>query len=273
MSQKAEILAFASQKGGTGKTTSCLSIAGYLTRQGKRVLVIDMDPHACATSGLGIDSKGQQNTIYDALLYQTGIYDGVPITHVILETSVNNLCLVPSEFDLSVIDYTLQEIEQRYALLTAAIESILTSFEYILIDLPPTLGLLTLNGLYCADQLIIPIEPSIYSLESLDNLKLVIDDVQQVRTYRFEKITVILTRYISQNFFERLYKPDNSSEEVKRMLSEWSESLFVVPYSEKIYGSQKDGVPISHYAPDDRAGKVYREITATLIERVSKGSE
>jgi chromosome partitioning protein len=273
MLQTANIVAFASQKGGTGKTTSCVSIAGYLARRGMRVLVIDMDPHASATSGLGIDSKQQSHTIYDVLLNQTGVYEGVPITRVILETSVKNLYLVPSEFDLCVIDFSLQEIEQRYSLLTAAIEPIRTSFEYILIDLPPTHGLLTLNGLYCADQVIIPVEPSIYSLESLDTIKLVLGDVQRIRKSAFRKITIILTRYISQGFFSRLYKSRNSSEEVKSMLTERSESLFIVPYSEKIYETQKEGIPISHYAPEDGAGKIYDEIAGSMIESVRKGSE
>jgi chromosome partitioning protein len=202
-------------------------------------------------------------TIYDVLLHQTGAYKGVPITRVILETSVKNLYLVPSEFNLCAIDSALQEIEQRHSLLTAALQPIRTSFDYILIDLPPNHGLLTLNGLYCANQVVIPVEPSIYSLESLDNLKLVLDDVQRIRKSAFKKITVILTQY---------NKPKKSSEEVKSMLTEWTESLFIVPYSEKIYETQKEGIPISHYAPDDGAGRVYDEITASWMENVSKGS-
>jgi chromosome partitioning protein len=187
---------------------------------------------------------------------------------VILETSVKNLFLVPSEFNLTVIDFALQDIEERYSLLTVAIQPVLTSFDYIFVDLPPTHGLLTLNGLYLANQVIVPVDPSIYSLESLDNLKLVFDDVQRIRKSAFKKITVILTRYMAQDFFSRLYKPRNSSEEVKSMLSAWSRSLFVVPYSEKIYETQKEGVPISHYAPDDGAGRVYDEIAASLIKNV-----
>jgi chromosome partitioning protein len=273
MIQKAEIVAFTSQKGGTGKTTSCLSIAGYLAKRGKRVLVIDMDPHASATSGLGIDSTQQSYTIYDVLLNPTGLYEGVPITDTILETSVKNLYLVPSEFNLCVIDFALQEIEDRHSLLTGAIQPIQTSFDYILLDLPPTHGLLTLNGLYCAHRVIVPVDPSIYSLESLDNLKLVLDDVQRIRKSAFKKITVILTRYMRQGFFSRLYKSKNSSEEVKSMLSEKFDSLFIVPYSEKIYETQKEGIPISHYDPNDGAGKVYDEIAASMIQNVSKGSE
>src|SRR6478735_1233096 len=124
LSGKAQCIAFANHKGGTGKTTSCLSIAGYLAKSGSKVLVVDFDPQANATSGLGIDKTSLRYSMYDAILNQCDGHEGVTIAHVIVETDIHNLHLAPSEFDLAVAECYMLNSRDRTNLLNHALERV-----------------------------------------------------------------------------------------------------------------------------------------------------
>ena len=178
MSRAAECIVFANHKGGTGKTTSCLSIGGYLAKSVSKVLVVDFDPQANATSGLGIDTMTLKYSMYDAVLDQCDGYEGVPITEVILETDVENLHVAPSELDLAVAEVLVQDTRNRSGILHRVLEKVRPLYNYILIDLPPGSGLLTINGLCASDQVVVPVDPSIFSLEALDNLKASFRDIK-----------------------------------------------------------------------------------------------
>jgi len=266
----AECIAFANHKGGTGKTTSCLSIAGYLAKSDNRVLVVDFDPQANATSGLGIDTMTPKYSMYDAVLDQCDGYEGMPITQVILETDVENLHVAPSELDLAVAEVLLQHIRNRAGILNRVLEKVRPLYDYILIDLPPGSGLLTINGLCTSDQAVVPLDPSIFSLEALDNLKASFRDIKQMTGHPINRITAVLIRYAKPDVFSRILRRSNPSQEVEARLREIFETVFVVPDSIEIYETQRQGVPISHYAPGSKVGRAYAEITKSISANSKK---
>lgn len=267
MANMAECIAFVNHKGGTGKTTSCISIAGFLAKNGYKTLVVDFDPQANATSGLGIDSSSLQYSMYDVILDQCEGYEGVPVSRIILETNVTKLHLAPSEFDLSVAEVLLYRVKERTGVLTLILEEIKDSYDYILIDLPTSSGLLSINGLCAADQVLIPVDPSIYSLEALDNLKHTFRDIRRMEGRPINKITVILNRYhVENDVFAKMFQKRHPSHEVELRLREMFTTVFTVPEAIEIYDAQKKGVPISHFAPKSRAGKSYEKIARNIIK-------
>jgi len=264
MPRTAECIVFANHKGGTGKTTSCLSIAGYLAKSGNRVLVVDFDPQANATSGLGIDIKSLRYTIYDAVLDQCEGYEGVPITQIILETAIENLHIAPSELDLAVAELIMQDAKDRTGVLNRVLETVRSAYDYILIDLPPSWGLLTINGLCAANQVIVPLDPSIFSLEALDNLKLSFLDIKQMTGHPIDQITAVLIRYTPRSMLSKVLRKNGPSQEVEARLKEMFPTVFIVPDSIEIFQAQREGVPLSHYAPKSRAGKAYEKIARSI---------
>ncbi|MBU1053629.1 MAG: AAA family ATPase [Proteobacteria bacterium] len=264
MSEIGECIAFANYKGGTGKTTSCLSIAGFLAKGGSKVLLIDFDPQASATSGIGIDKLTLKHTIYDSILGLCDGHEDVPLKNIILETDVKNLHLAPSEWDLSAAEVSIQSTKEKITLLRTLIRDVQSLYDYILIDTPPSSGLLLMNCFVAADHMIIPFDPGIFSVEAIDNLKTVFLDVKRNTGHHFNKITIILTRYVGQDPLERILHGDNPSRQIKKMLVRMFKSVFVVPESPEIFKSQQKGTPISHYAPKSKAGKAYKKIADSI---------
>jgi len=260
----AQCVAFANHKGGCGKTTSCLSVAGYLAKSGSKVLVVDLDPQANATSGLGIDVTTLQYSVYDAVLDQCNGYEGVSITRVILETDVENLHVAPAEFDLSVAEVLMQRAKDRAGILNRILEEVRPLYDYILIDVPSSSGLLMINGLCAANSAVVPLDPSIFSLEALDNLKASFHDVKQIAGHSVNQITCVLIRYVKPNVFSRMLHKRNASQEVEERLRAMFHTVFVVPESVEIYRAQRQGIPISHYAPRSRVGKAYAKIARSI---------
>lgn len=274
MSSTAECIAFVNHKGGTGKTTSCISIAGFLAKNNYKTLVVDFDPQANATSGLGIDGATLLYSMYDAILDQCEGYEGVPITKVILETDVKNLHLAPSEFDLSVSEIVLQRVKERTSVLTLILEEIRDLYDYILVDLPTSSGLLTINGLCASDQVVIPVDPSIYSLEALENLKQTFRDIRRREGRPINEITVVLNKYhVEKDVFAKMFQKQHPSYEVESRLREMFPSVFVVPEAIEIYDAQKKGIPISHFAPKSRAGKAYEKIAKNIMVNTKTKTE
>jgi len=264
MLKKAECIVFANHKGGTGKTTSCLSIAGFLAKSGSKVMVVDFDPQANATAGLGIDVKQLQHSIYDAILGQCDGYAGLPITKVILKTDMENLHIAPAELDLSVAEVMMQRAKGKTGILKRILEEVRPLYDYILIDLPPNSGLLTINGLCASNQVVISLDPSIYSLETLENLKASFRDIKRMTKHSIKQITVVLIRYVKPNLLTRRFRKPNPSQQVEARLRETFDTVFVIPDSVEIYETQQQGVPISHYAPRSKAGKAYAEIIKSI---------
>jgi len=264
MEKAAECIVFANHKGGTGKTTSCLSIAGYLAKSGSKVLVVDFDPQANATSGLGIDTLTLKYSMYDAVLDQCDGYEGVPVTQVILETDVENLHIAPSELNLAVAEVVMQHARNRASILSLVLEKVRPLYDYILIDVTSNSGLLMVNGLCASDQVVVPLDPGIFSLEALDNLKTSFRDIKRMAGHPINRITAVLIRYTKPDVFSRMLRKCKPSQEVEAKLREIFDTVFVVPESIEIYETQRQGVPISHYAPGSGAGRAYAEITKNI---------
>jgi chromosome partitioning protein len=267
-----ECIAFANPKGGSGKTTSCLSIAGYLAKSGNKVLVVDFDPQASATSGLGIESTSLRHSVYDAVLAHCDGYDGLPISQVVLKTSIKNLCLAPSEPDLAAAEMLMQINKQRTGILKRTLADVIPLYDYILIDLPPGLGLLMINGLCAADHVIVPLDASIYSLEALDNLKTLFSDIKRINGHTFNQITAILVRFIKPDIISRLVRRSNPSQAVEAKLKEMFGTVYFIPDSRDIYESQRQGVPISHLPGGGKAGKAYAEIARNISSNNNHGN-
>lgn len=260
MSKTAKYISFANHKGGTGKTTSCISVAGWLAKWGKKVLVVDFDPQANATSGLGIDAKSLQFSVYDAVLGRCGGYENVPITKLILETGIENLHLAPSEFDLSVAEVIMQKAKKRTDILNGILQEVKPLYDYILIDLPTSMGLLKINGLCASSHVVVPLDPGVFSLEAIHNLKTTFQDIKKMTGHSVNEFTVCLIRH-------KKYRPDRQSpyQEIEAKLNEIFDTVFTVPESIYIYRAQKEGVPISHYAPKSKVAKAYEEIAKNII--------
>jgi len=257
--QRAQCVAFANHKGGSGKTTSCLSIAGYLAKGGSKVLVVDFDPQANATTGLGIDKKTPQYTMYDAVLGQCDGQQGVPITRVIVETDVENLHLAPAEFDLAVAECYMLSSRNRTSILRRILELVRAFYDYILLDLPPTSGLLTINGLCASDHVVVPLDPSIYSLETLEDLQKSFGDIKRLTGHAIHPIAAVLIRYVKADGRKR-----SPCQEVEASLKAMFSPVFVVPAADEIFQTQKKGLPISHYAPQSGVGKAYEKIANSI---------
>ncbi|HBB34832.1 MAG TPA: chromosome partitioning protein [Cyanobacteria bacterium UBA8803] len=261
----AKCIAFANIKGGTGKTTTCINIAGYLAKSGNKVLVVDFDPQANATSGLGIDGTTIEYSMYDAFLNQCQGYDGIPITKIVLETSVENIHLVPSSLNLGVASMLLQGTRDKTGILKRIIEPVKSFYDYILIDVPSDTGLFMLNSLRAAEQIVIPLDPSIFSLEALEYLKTYCRDIEEMSDHVINQITVVLNRAIISNSTQNSSGKPSPSEEIESRLKELPDPVFVVPQSLLIYRSQQEGLPISHYATNTgKIGKAYEAIATHL---------
>jgi chromosome partitioning protein len=259
MSKEAKCIAFANPKGGTGKTTSCINIAGSLVNKGNKVLIVDLDPRANATLSSGLQPGTVRKTMYDAILSYCG-YDPVPITSIILETKVQNLHIAPSESDLSVAEVLMQKRAKKSFILKRMLECVKTQYDYILIDLPSTTGQLMFNGLCASDHVVVPLEPSIFSLDSFMIIKNMFGDTRKMTKCHIDNITVVLNRYVKPDLFSLLFRRQNASQEVEMKLKESNRDLFIVPEAHEIYEAQKRGLPISHYAPDSAVGKAYEKI-------------
>ena len=161
---KGKIIAFSNQKGGVGKTTTCVNVSAYLASLGKKVLIVDMDAQGNATTGLGYDKSKLEKSVYNILI------EGDSVKDVALKTQIDGLYLLPSSIDLAGAEVELVQLKNRDKRLAEALDAVRNEYDYITIDCPPSLGLLTINALISADEAIIPIQSEYYALEGLSQL-------------------------------------------------------------------------------------------------------
>lgn len=286
------VVAFAHHKGGTGKTTSCLNVAGYLQKDGKNVLVVDCDPQANATAGLGVNPETLELSMYDVFM---SVFEGFPdiaINDVIVPTA-SGVDLAPATLDLVGVEPYLYSIEDRAGLLRAALAQVRDNYDFILIDTPPSMGQFVINGLVAADHTIVTLDPGTFALKGMEALSTVFGDIKEMLGENISADFAILTRWKGSGdkaaetgglalFLKRIFSPGPSVEEEKereRLRSFENEvkkafkQVFMVPYSPAIYETQQRGLPISHYAPESDAGREYRTITTALQELDEKRNE
>jgi chromosome partitioning protein len=249
------VMAVANQKGGVGKSTTAVNIGAYLALAGARVLVIDLDPQGNASTGLGLDHRDVEPSIYDVLTGEA------PPSAAIRATGVANLHVLPSTIDLAGAEVELVSAMSRETRLRRALESIDHQYDAILIDCPPSLGLLTVNALAAANELLIPIQCEYYALEGLGQL---LRNVELVRANLNPELRIggiVLTMYDGRT---RL-----ALQVVDEVRKHFTDIVYqtVVPRSVRLSEAPGYGVPIALYDPLSRGGIAYRDLTFELAER------
>ncbi len=252
-------IACANQKGGVGKTTTVVNLATHLALAGDNVLVVDLDPQGNATSGFGVERNGATASIYDAVI------DGVPLLDLAVPTGIAGLSLVASSIALAGAEVELAGMDQRERRLTRLLEPTRSRFDVILIDCPPSLGLLTVNALTAADSVLIPIQAEYYALEGVSQL---IGTIQLVREHlnpRLEIEGAVITMFDS-----RTNLATDVEAEVRRHLGVKVYAT-VIPRSVRLSEAPSHGRPVALYAPNSKGAAAYRrfgdEVRARMAHR------
>ena len=258
------IIAFANQKGGVGKTTTTLNVGAYLAKKGKKILLVDLDPQGNLSSGVGCKKSrnkmlDQDNvpTVYDVLI------NNIKISKVFVATKVPQLFIVPSNLDLAGAEIELVSLMSRENRLNKALEQVKDQYDYILIDCPPSLGLLTINALAAADHLIIPVQCEYFALEGLSQLLEMVKMVHKSLNSKLNVLGVILTMYDSRT---RL-----SDTVVREIRGFFKDKVFstIIPRNVKLSESPSHGKPISEYMPKSRGGLAYDKLAQEIIDKTT----
>jgi chromosome partitioning protein len=250
-----DVIACANQKGGVGKTTTVINLATYLAISGRRVLVIDLDPQGNATSGLGLDRTLTSGSIYAALL------DRTTASELIKATQIENLSMIPSGADLAGAEIELIAVAKRERRLQEALAGIKTDFDFILLDCPPAVGLLTVNALTAADGVVVPIQCEYYALEGLSQLLSTINLVRDNLNPRLRLSGVLLTMYDARTTLSA----DVAAEVRKHLGATVFDS--VIPRSVRLAEAPSYGRPIARYSPESRGAQAYEALAAELVGR------
>ena len=249
------VTACTNQKGGVGKTTTVVNLAAYLALSGVPTLVIDLDPQGNATSGLGIDRRTLDRSVYNALI------DRTPIDELTMRTAIDGLDLVASAPSLSGAEVELVGVAARERRLSASLGALDGRYERVLIDYPPSLGLLTVNALTAADGVLIPIQTEYYALEGLSQLVNTIRLVREALNPRLEIDGVLLTMYDARTNLSA-----QVADEVRRHMNG---TVFdtVVPRSVRLSEAPSHGLPIALYDPASRGASAYRSLAGEVTAR------
>ena len=253
----AKVVSFSNQKGGVGKTTSCVNISAQIANKGKRVLMIDMDPQGNATSGLGLPKFKIKKTIYDVIIGRCDIKD------TIIKTKFKNLSVVPATIDLAGAELELYDLEEEAANFTKlALDSIKEDYDYIFIDCPPSLGMLTVKALSISDGIVIPMQCEFYSLEGMSQLMNTVKKIRQLYNPDLQIVGMLLTMYNG-----RLTLTGQVVAELKKY---YDDILFKVPISRTVRISEAPGYgePICYHDPYGKGSLEYAAVAKELMLRI-----
>ncbi len=251
--RRARVIAVANQKGGVGKTTTTINLGAAMAESDKRVLIVDLDPQANATTGLGISSRGLQSSVYEVMLQQT------TVTEVVCATEVPNLEVVPSSLALAGAEIELVTAFSREHRLDRALETVADDYDIILIDCPPALGLLTINALVAAGEVLVPIQCEYYALEGLGQLVGNVELVKENLNPGLEVSTIALVMYDARtNLSEQV------AEEVRTFFGD-KVCRQVIPRSVRLSEAPSFGQPITLFDPTCRGAIAYRQLAKEVL--------
>lgn len=252
----ARIIAIANQKGGVAKTTTAVNLASSLEEKGKKVLLIDLDPQGNATSGSGVLKHRLARCIYDVIINEEDIRS------VIVDTELKNLKVAPARIELAGAEIELVSMMYREGKLVTALEGIKDEYDFIIIDCPPSLGLLTLNGLCAATDVLIPIQCEYYALEGLSLLLNTLDKVKRSINKDLQIIGVLLTMFDART--------NLSIQVVDEVKNYFRDKVFrtIIPRNVRLSEAPSHGQPISLYDSKSRGAEVYRDLAEEVLERV-----
>ena len=252
----AKVVSFSNQKGGVGKTTSCVNLSAQIANKGKKVLMIDMDPQGNATSGLGLQKSKIKNTIYEVIIGKCDIKDAI------IKTRFKNLSVIPSNIALAGAEIELQELDEELNFTKIALDSIKDEYDYIFIDCPPSLGMLTVKALSVSDGVVIPMQCEFYSLEGMSQLLNTVKKIKSLYNPDLQLVGILLTMYNG-----RLTLTGQVVAELKKY---YADKLFKVPISRTVRISEAPGYgePICYHDPYGKGSLEYAAVAKELMLRI-----
>ena len=255
---RACVIAVANQKGGVGKFTTTINLGTALTLRGKTVLIIDLDPQGNASTGLGMSPEARALTTYDLLI------EDAPIKDVSRETSVENLYLAPATTDLSSADIELISNSRRVFRLRAALNQLRTlpkHIDYVLVDCPPSLNLLTVNAMVAADSVLVPLQSEFFALEGLSQLLLSVREVRETANPKLRIEGIVLTMYDKRNNLSRQVE-DDARENLGDLVFDT-----IIPRNVRVSEAPSFSMPVLKYDPNSLGSQAYLSLADEILER------
>lgn len=250
-----KIIAVVNQKGGVGKSTTAVNISAYMADMGFKVLLLDLDPQGNATSGIGINERKINNCIYNSLI------ENEPIEEIIVPSKIKNLFVIPATIQLAGAEIELVSLSLRESRLREKIESIRRNYNYVIIDCPPSLGLLTVNALVAADELIIPIQCEYYALEGLSKLLESVKLVKAQLNKGLEIAGVVMTMHDARTKL--------AQQVVDEVAKHFPDKIYktIIPRAIRLSEAPSFGLPINLYDDASKGAKAYQSLAKEVMER------
>ena len=251
-----KIISFSNQKGGVGKTTSAVNVAASLGVLGYKVLLIDLDPQGNATSGVGISKKSLKNTINDILIGESTAEEAI------IETEYDNLSIIPANISLAAAEYNLYQEEGAESIMKNALDPVKDNYDYIIIDCPPSLSMLTVNAMVASDGIVIPMQCEFYALEGLSQLTVTINRIKANYNSKLNISGILITMYNSRLLL--------SLQVINELNKHYSEKLFTSKISRGVKVSEAPGfgMPVYYHDKRSKGANEYLAVAKELASRI-----